>query len=81
MEFLSLLSLISSSQVQDGPHPPANGKEKERMRSQNTLAKHCADVSAHHQLSVGKAVEVTEAVQQSNLHSFSTKSLELWVSL
>lgn len=50
------------------------------MGSQNTLTRHCAAVGAHHQLGVGKAVEVTEAVQQSHLHSFSKKSLELWVS-
>lgn len=61
--FLSLLSLISSSQVQDKPQPPANRKEEERMGFQNTLARHCPAVGAHHQLGVGKAVEVTEAVQ------------------
>lgn len=62
MGFLSLLSLISSSQAQNGPQPPANGKEEERMGSQNSLTRHCPAGGAYHQLSVGKAVEVTEAV-------------------
>lgn len=69
MGFLSLLSLISSSQVLDGPHATS----KWEGGGKDGIPKHpCPAVGARHQLSVGKAVEVTEAAQQSHPQSFST---------
>lgn len=59
--FLSLSSLISSSQVKDRPQLLANGKEEERMGSRNTLTIHQPAAGAHQRLSVGKAMEATES--------------------